>query len=38
MMNDINARTMRITTSNWLDRPRKLTFAIATIRASVRSL
>jgi hypothetical protein len=37
MMIDINARPMRIITSNWFDRPRKLTLAIATIRASTRS-
>ena len=37
MMIDISARTMRIITSNWVDRPRKLTLAIATTRASIRS-
>jgi hypothetical protein len=37
MMIDISARTMRIITSNWVDRPRKLTLAIATIRASIKS-
>jgi hypothetical protein len=37
MMIDISARTMRIMTSNWFDRPRKLTLAIATTRASIKS-
>ena len=37
MMIDISARTMRIITSNWVDRPRKLTHSITTIRASIKS-
>ena len=36
-MIEINARTMRIITSHWVDMPKKLTPAIATTRASIKS-
>ena len=37
MMIDINARTMRTITNHWVDTPMKLTPAIATMRASIKS-